>query len=102
MNPPRFTETTRQHGLYRKGVGLGAVQDLAALAQAPVPVMPPTSWHERSKKPTTITHMGVLIRAGLAKRDGDHYRATPEGVEWLGKIIELQILPIPQTNILQS
>jgi hypothetical protein len=102
MIPARFTETTRQHGLYRKGVGLGAVQDLAALAQTPVPVIPPTSWHERSKKPTTITHMGALIRAGLAARDGDHYRATQEGVAWLAKIIELQILPIPETTSLKS
>lgn len=94
MTPARFTETTRQHGLYRKGVGLGAVQDLAAIAQAPAPVIPPTSWHERSKKPTTITHMGTLIRAGLAARDGDHYRATQEGVEWLGKIIELNIITL--------
>ena len=94
MTPARFTETTRQLGLYRKGVGLGAVQDLAALAQTPVPVMPPSNWHERSKKPTTITHMGALIRAGLAKRDGDHYRATQEGVEWLGKIIELNIITL--------
>lgn len=102
MTPARFTETTRQHGLYRKGVGLGAVQDLATLVQAPVLVISPTSWHERSKKPTTITHMGALIRAGLAKRDGDHYRATQEGVEWLGQIVELQILPIPETTSLKS
>ena len=94
MIPARFTETTRQQGLDRKGVGLGAVHNLAKLVLATVPVIPPTSWHERSKRPTTITHMGALIRAGLAKRDGDHYRATPEGVEWLGKIIELNIITL--------
>jgi len=102
MTPSNFTVFTRQHGLYRKGVGPVAVQDLAKLVQAPVPVIAQESWRDRSRKPTTLTNMGVLIRAGLAKRDGDHYRATQEGVEWLGKIIELQILPIPETTSLHS
>lgn len=52
---------------------------------------PRESWRGLFKRP-----------AGFAKLDGDHYRATQEGVEWLGKIVELQILSIPQSNILQS
>lgn len=102
MTPARFTETTRQHGLYRKGMGIEATRELALLVQTPVPVVKPKSWHERSVAPSCLKWMGKLIAAGFAQRDGDHYRATQKGVEWLGKIIDLQILPIPQTTSLQS
>jgi len=102
MTPYQFNEATRQHGLYLRGVGIGAAQDLKELAAAPVPIVPKAGWNDRSKKPTTLAHMGALIRAGLAKLEAGHYRATPEGTAWLGKIIERRLLPIPETNILQT
>lgn len=98
----QFTVATRRHGLYRKGIGLEATRELALLVQKPVPVIKPTSWHDRSVAPSCLKWMGKLITAGFAKLDGDHYRATQEGVAWLAKIIELQILPIPETTSLQS
>lgn len=96
MTPVQFTKTTRQHGLYRKGMGLEATRELALLVQAPVPVIKPTSWHERSVAPSCLKWMGKLITAGFAKLDGDHYRATPEGQSWLGKLIEHNIIT-PET-----
>lgn len=102
MTPARFTETTRQHGLYRRGMGLEATRDLATLVQAPVPLLPRDDAGDRKKQPSRLKWMGKLITAGFAKLEGDHYRATPEGVEWLGKIIERRLLPIPQTTSLQS
>lgn len=102
MTPAQFTKATRLYGLYRKGIGIGAMRDLAKLIQAAAPVIAQTSWHDRSRKPSTLAHLGALISAGLAVRDGDHYRATPEGIEWLGKIIDLQIFTIPETTSLKS
>lgn len=100
MTPLRFTLLTRQHGIYRRGVGLAAAQDLAKLTKKPVPVIPRV-WADRAKKPCELVHMGVLINAGLAVLKGDHYHATPEGAEWLEKITALQILSIPETTSLQ-
>lgn len=94
MTPAQFTNTTRQYGLDRKGMGIEATRELALLIQAPVPVIKPKSWHERSIHPSCLKWMGKLIAAGFARLDGDHYRATQEGVEWLGKIIELNIITL--------
>lgn len=87
----QFTVATRRHGLYRKGMGLEATRELAVLVQQPVPVIKPTSWHDRSVAPSCLKWMGKLITAGFATLDGDHYRATPEGQSWLGKLIEHNI-----------
>lgn len=92
----QFTVATRRHGLYRKGMGLEATRELALLVQQPVPVIKPKSWHERSIAPSRLKWMGKLIVAGFAKLDGDHYRATPEGQSWLGKLIEHNIFT-PET-----
>jgi hypothetical protein len=93
MTPAQFNEGTRQHGLYHKSVGLVAAQSLAALIQEPTLVLTQKSWRDRSKKPSSLAHMGALIRAGLARRVGDHYRATDAGREWLGKLIEAKLFP---------
>lgn len=100
MTPLRFTLLTRQHGIYRKSVGLAAAHDLAKLTKKPAPMIRRV-WDDRAKKPCELVHMGVLINAGMAVLKGDHYHATPQGVEWLEKLTALQILTIPETTSLQ-
>lgn len=100
MTPLRFTLLTRQHGIYRRSVGLAAAHDLAKLAKKPAPMIRRV-WADRAKRPCELVHMSILINAGMAELIGDHYHVTPQGVEWLEKIIALQILSIPETTSLQ-
>ena len=94
MTPTQFTNTTRRHGLYRKGMGIEAARELAYLAATKsVPVIKPVSWEKRSAPPSQLKFMGKLIAAGFAKLDGDHYEATQEGREWLAQISKILRLP---------
>ena len=100
MTPLRFTLLTRQHGIYRRSVGLAAAHDLAKLAKKPAPMIRRV-WADRAKRPCELVHMSILINAGMAELIGDHYHVTPQGVEWLEKLTALQILSIPETTSLQ-
>ena len=88
MNTPtQFTNTTRRHGLYRKGMGVEATRELRYLVKAKkVPLVKPVSWEQRSAPPSQLKYMGKLISAGFARLNGDHYEPTPEGCEWLAQI----------------
>jgi hypothetical protein len=94
MTPTTFTNRTRKLGLHRRYIGPDAVAELAQVVQAPVPCVPKAGWEDRSKPPSTLRSMGKLIAAGLARLnpDANHYEATDDGREWLGKIIESGIL----------
>lgn len=103
MTSSRFTETTRELGLHKTGVGLTSAVDLAKLIESGgVPMIRRTDYEKRSNTPSPLSGVRALIRVGLAKLDGDHYRATPEGREWLAKIREHNLLPIPETTSLHS
>ena len=94
MTPTTFTNRTRKLGLHRRYIGPDAVAELAQVVQAPGPCVPKAGWEDRSKPPSTLRSMGKLIAAGLARLnpDANHYEATDDGREWLGKIIESGIL----------
>lgn len=97
MHPVYFLQRSRQAGFYRKGLGIGAVNDLAALAESPVPLREPETWRERSIAPSDLPNLGKLVAAGFAKlnRESKQYHATPDGLKWLQRARDL----IAQNNV---
>ena len=87
MHPVYFLQQSKRAGIYRKGLGVGAVADLAVLAESPVPLREPETWRERSIQPSSLPNLGKLVAAGFAKlnRDAKEYFATPDGLVWLEK-----------------
>lgn len=94
MTATTFTNRARALGLHRKYIGPNAVAELAQVVQTPFPCVAKAGYEDRSKAPSTLKSMGKLIAAGLARLNPDlnHYEATPEGREWLSKIIALNLL----------
>lgn len=88
MTSHQFTTAKRLHGMSLPGIGPQAVASLRQLCDAPVPVVIKSGWRDRSQKPASLPHMGILISRGLAKLNPEdqHYHATDEGREWLNKI----------------
>jgi len=63
MTPLRFTLLTRQHGIYRRSVGLAAAHDLAKLAKKPAPMIRRV-WADRAKRPCEQGTKAIIIGNG--------------------------------------
>jgi len=91
MTSHEFTIKKLRNGMELPGIGPQAVASLRQLCASPVPVVNKSGWRDRSMKPASLPHMGILISRGLAKLNPEdqHYHATNEGREWLEKLAKV-------------
>lgn len=90
-HPAEYTMLLRKHGLDKPGLGTAAVMDLQALQSGPVDARPGN--RNSSRKRSSFTTLGHLIRHKMAVFNAGKYEITKEGVAWLAALEGANCLP---------